>query len=79
MEALKSESINVLPKTHWTSLEKMSRQIVKEKNESVSNATALITTALTDTFPELLTCSEKQFLRFQDTVSKIISTFRISN
>ena len=31
MEALKSESINVLPKAYWTSLEKMSRQTVKEK------------------------------------------------
>lgn len=73
MEALKSESINVLPKTHWTSLEPINRQTAKEKGESTGNVIALIITAMTETFPELFNCSEKQFLTFQDKVSKIIS------
>lgn len=75
MNTIKAENINVLHKNYWTSLCTEKTEEQKEKPESIRNATALIITALNEIFPELKNCSEKQFLQFQDEVSKIIKRF----
>lgn len=74
MNALQVENVNVLKREYWTTLctVKSGEQKHKEKTESIGNVTALIITALNETFPELKNCSEKQFMNFQDKVTQII-------
>ena len=77
MNALQVENVNVLKKEYWTTLcaVKPGEQKQKERTESIVNATALIITALNETFPELTNSSEKQFMSFQDKVTQIIKKF----
>lgn len=73
MNNLKAESITVLPKSYWTSLSSAKPNLSNTKKESVSNVTALIVSALTETFPELAKCPEGKFISYQEKVTKIIS------
>lgn len=77
MNALQVENVNVLKREYWTTLcaVKPGEQKQKEKTESIGNATALIITALNETFPELTNSSERQFMSFQDKVTQIIKRF----
>lgn len=77
MNALQVENVNVLKREYWTTLcaVKPEEQKQKERTESIGNATALIITALNETFPELTNSSEKQFMSFQDKVTQIIKRF----
>lgn len=77
MNALQVENVNVLKREYWTTLcaVKPGEQKQKERTESIGNATALIITALNETFPELTNSSEKQFMSFQDKVTQIIKRF----
>ena len=77
MNAMQVENVNVLKREYWTTLcaIKPGEQKQKERTESIGNATALIITALNETFPELTNCSEKQFMSFQDKVTQIIKRF----
>ena len=77
MNALQVENVNVLKREYWTTLcaVKPGEQKQKERTESIGNATALIITALNETFPELTNSSEKQFMSFQDKVTQIIKKF----
>lgn len=73
MNNLKAETITVLPKSYWTSLSSAKPNLSNTKKESVSNVTALIVSALTETFPELAKCPEGKFISYQEKVTKIIS------
>lgn len=73
MNNLKAETITVLPKSYWTSLSSAKQNLSNTKKESVSNVTALIVSALTETFPELAKCPEGKFISYQEKVTKIIS------
>ena len=77
MNALQVENVNVLKREYWTTLcaVKPGEHKQKERTESIVNATALIITALNETFPELTNSSEKQFMSFQDKVTQIIKRF----
>lgn len=77
MNALQVENVNVLKREYWTTMcaVKPGEQKQKERTESIGNATALIITALNETFPELTNSSEKQFMSFQDKVTQIIKRF----
>ena len=77
MNALQVENVNVLKREYWTTLcaVKPGEQKQKERTESIGNATALIITALNETFPELTNSSEKKFMSFQDKVTQIIKRF----
>ena len=77
MNALQVENVNVLKREYWTTLcaVKPGEQKQKERTESIGKATALIITALNETFPELTNSSEKQFMSFQDKVTQIIKRF----
>lgn len=73
MNNLKAETITVLPKSYWTSLSSAKPNLSNTKKESISNVTALIVSALTETFPELAKCPEGKFISYQEKVTKIIS------
>ena len=73
MDNLKPDSIAVLPKSQWTSLDVNRIDFSKSKKETVGNTTALIVSALTETFPELARCPDGKFISYQEKVTKIIS------
>ena len=73
MELLTKENISVLPQKYWLTSGKVDNKKDYTKKETVTNVTALIISALTETFPELAKCPENKFINFQDKVSRILS------
>lgn len=68
------ETISALPRNQWIcpgSIKETKKDRTKMDKDR-SNLISLITTCITESFPELENCSETKFIRFQEKLKVII-------